>query len=63
MGADYRRGGLMNIDSITNITRGKWVVKYTTRVGCCGLLKKSIIIEQLEKPTQEDAIRNIRKSG
>jgi hypothetical protein len=53
----------MNIDAIIKLTHGKWVVKYTTRVGCCGLLTKSIIIEQLEKPTQEDAIRNIRKSG
>lgn len=53
----------MVIDSIQKITTGKWVVKYSTRTGCCGLKVGSIIIDSIDKPTIEDAIRNIRKQS
>lgn len=54
----------MNIDSVQKITFGQWVVKYTTRVGCCGLKTHKIIINSVDKPTQqqlENEIRSIRK--
>lgn len=54
----------MKIDLVKKITKDKWVVKYSTPIGCCGLDTQAILIEQKEKPTQEEienAIRNIRK--
>lgn len=54
----------MTIDSVQKITTGQWVVKYSTRYGCCGLNVDSLIINSVDKPTQkqiENAIRNIRK--
>lgn len=48
----------MRISNPTKIQNGKWLVDYYEPLACgCGEVHKTIIIEQIEKPI-EDEIKN-----
>lgn len=53
------------IDSVREITKGSWVVRYLTPF-CCGVYPSTITIESEEKPTEEhirNEIRNYNQRG